>query len=202
MTKQELLQSLASHGVANNIIQAFRVVNREDFIPPEYQPYAYEDGALPIGQGQTISQPYTIAFMLNLLQVNDQQKILEVGAGSGYVLALLNQLSQDAKIFATERILDLVERSQQTLADYKNIKIFHTPDNLGLAKEQPFDRILVSAAAEQLPEELIAQLSDDGILVCPVKDSIIKVWQENNQIKKEEHYGFAFVPLIIKTKTA
>ena len=196
MTKQELLQSLKSNGFADNILQAFSVINREDFIPVKYKSQVYKDRALSIGYGQTISQPYTIAFMLDLLDVKDGQKILEVGSGSGYVLVLLNKLSKNPQIFGTEIIKELVDRSQVILSKYKNIKIIHTPDQLGLSKEKLFNRILVSAAAKKLPEELLDQLADNGILVCPVKDSIIKAWKKDGQIKTEEHYGFTFVPLI------
>ncbi|MCD4760480.1 L-isoaspartyl protein carboxyl methyltransferase [bacterium] len=196
VNKETLLQKLKDNNFSDKIVQAFSKVDRSVFIPPKYQGNAYQDIALPIGQGQTISQPYTIAFMLNLLELEGKQRILEVGSGSGYVLALLNQLSKNSKIFGTEKIYDLVERSQIILDKYNNIKIVHTPDTLGLSDQGLFDRILVSAAADQLPTELLEQLDNHGVLVCPVRNSIIKACKEAGKIKAKEYPGFAFVPLI------
>ena len=198
MQKTELLEYLRSLNLAKNIVQAFANVERKEFVPAKYQPDAYDNSALPIGYGQTISQPYTIAFMLNLLDIFDKQKILEIGSGSGYVLALLAQIAKNAKIFGTERIKELADSSRLVLAKYKNIKVLYTPSDLGLPTEAPFDRILVSATAQKLEKGILSQLADDGILVCPIKDSIVRVQKINGQIKKEEYFGFAFVPLITK----
>lgn len=198
MTKEELVEKLKAKGFSEKIVKAFAKVDRGKFIPDKYQTYAYEDAALPIGHEQTISQPQTIAFMFTLLDIEDGQKILEVGSGSGYVLELLANLAKGAKIYGTERIASLVERSTKTLSGYKNIQIFHSPDILGLPKEGPFDRILISASAEKLPKEILDQLKERGILVCPVKESIIKAKKEKGKIKTEEFPGFIFVPLITK----
>lgn len=174
------------------INKAFGRIDRKNFIPKEYQSLAYEDTALPIGYEQTISQPSTIAFMLELLEVDNDQKILEIGSGSGYVLALLNQVADNLDIYGVEIIPELVSSSRKILKDSSNIKIFNASSRLGLLTEAPFDRILISAAAKEFPKELINQLNDGGIIVCPVKSSIIKY---KNGIF-EEYPGFVFVPLI------
>ena len=196
MNKQELLARLKEEGFAEPIVQAFANVKREKFLPDGSVDLAYEDTALPIGQGQTISQPSTIAFMLELLQVKPQQKILEVGSGSGYVLALLNQLSPDSEIYGAERVGELTELSKKRLAKIKNIQICYTPNKLGLSKQQPFDRILVSAAARQLPQLLINQLADNGLMVCPINHSIWQVKKQKGRLLTKEFPGFVFVPLI------
>lgn len=197
MNKKELIESLRHHGFSERIIRAFKETDRENFIPEKEKKYAYEDTALPIGYMQTISQPYTIAFMLNLLELKDEQKILEVGSGSGYVLALISEISKNGKIFGIERIKELAENSRKKLKKYRNIKIIHGSGFRGLKEEAPFDRILVSASAESIPKNLIRQLKDKGILVIPVRESILKI-TKGKKNKIEEYHGFRFVPLIEK----
>jgi protein-L-isoaspartate(D-aspartate) O-methyltransferase len=196
MNKKELIKSLRRRGFSEKIIRAFEKIKREEFIPEEEQKYAYEDIALPIGYMQTISQPYTIAFMLDLLELKDGQKILEVGSGSGYVLALISQISKNGKIFGVERIKELAENSRKKLEKYKNIKIIHGSGFRGLKEEAPFDRILVSASARSIPEALIRQLKYNGILVIPVRNSILKIKKTKKGSKIDEFPGFVFVPLI------
>lgn len=195
MNKKQLLKKLADSGIEKNIIYAFDKVEREKFVPENLQKYAYEDIALPIGHGQTISQPYTIAFMLSLLDYKPKHKILEVGSGSGYVLSLLNAMGYNNQIYGTEIIEDLYERSTQRLETHKNIKIHKAKETLGLP-EQSFDRILVSAAAEEIPETLVKQLKNDGVMVCPIQNSIMKITKFNGDIKTETHQGFVFVRLV------
>jgi len=180
----------------NSIAEAFRSVNREEFVPSQYRNFAYEDTALPIGQGQTISQPSTIAFMLELLEIKDEQKILEIGSGSGYVLALLSKINPNGTIIGVERIKEFVNSSRENLKKFGNIKIFHANGFNGLEKEAPFDRILVSAATQRIPPKLIDQLKINGILVIPIENSIVKLKKKKNKNEIEEHEGFVFVPLL------
>lgn len=194
MNKEELIKKLKSQGFSSKIVSAFEKIRREDFISKELKKYAYEDEPLPIGYGATISQPYTIAFMLNLLELKDRLKILEVGSGSGYVLALMNELSKNSEIYGIERIEELVEKSRKILK--KNIHVIHNDGYFGLKEKAPFDRILVSASADEIPKNLIEQLNNDGILVCPIKNSIFKIKKEKNKINKKEYEGFIFVPLV------
>lgn len=196
MIKKELIEYLRKQGFAPNIVQAFSQVNREDFIAPEFKELAYVNQPLPIGPGATISQPATIALMLDLLELKDQQKILEIGSGSGYVLALLNLIVKDGQIYGVEILEDLVNKSKKVLSDHRNINIFCDNGFSGLVKYAPYDRILISATTDKIPEHLYQQLADTGILVCPVKNSIWQIKKQNNRITTKEFPGFVFVPLI------
>ncbi|MEM0465551.1 MAG: protein-L-isoaspartate(D-aspartate) O-methyltransferase [Candidatus Pacearchaeota archaeon] len=195
MNKKELLDLLRKEGFSEKIINAFSKVNREIFVPDELKEFAYENHPLPIGYGQTISQPYTIAFMLSLLDVKDGQKILEVGSGSGYVLALINELSKNLKIFGVEIIKELYEKSKKNLKSFKNIKVFNLDGTKGLLQESPFDRIIVSASADEIPRDLIKQLKTGGIMVIPVLNSIFSIKKEAKGNEIKEYPGFVFVPL-------
>lgn len=195
MDKTLLLASLKSEGFPEHIIKAFAKVPREKFISPSLKEEAYIDTPLPLEKGATISQPYTIAFMLNLLELKPKQKILEIGSGCGYVLALLSEITQ-GKIFGIEIIKSLARKSKQYLKNYKNIKVFSQDGSEGLSKNAPFDRILISASAEKLPTHLYKQLKENGILVTPVKNSIIQIKKQKDKIKIKESPGFVFVPLI------
>ncbi len=196
MGKLELIEYLKKQGFAKQIVQAFQKVDREDFVKPELKDLSYQNRPLPIGPGATISQPYTIAFMLNLLELKDQEKILEIGSGSGYVLALINQIVKKAEIYGIEVLEDLVIKSQQVLKEYSNIQIICANGRQGLKEQAPYDRILMSAAAQQLPKHLYSQLKEGGILVCPVQNSIWQIKKTKKGIKEKEFYGFAFVPLV------
>ena len=196
MDKEHLIQHLKNYKFSEKIIGAFKKVKREDFIPQDLKKFAYEDTPLPIGHNQTISQPYTIAFMLNLLEIENKQKILEVGSGSGYVLALMSELNLNGKIIGIERIKQLAENSSKALKNYKNVKVIYGQGEKGLEKEKPFDRILVSASSSSIPKKLLEQLKINGILVMPLRDSIIQLKKLKNKEQIKEFPGFVFVPLI------
>lgn len=198
MHKEDLIRNLRRQKFPEKIVKAFEKVNRKDFVPKEQQISAYEDKPLPIGEGQTISQPYTIAFMLMLLELDSdkKQKILEVGSGSGYVLALINEISKNSELYGVEVIKELSEKSKQALKDKKNIQIFHKSGKEGLPEKAPFDKILVSAAAKQIPQKLTQQLKLGGILVVPVRNSIMCIKKFANENQITEFPGFAFVPLV------
>ena len=195
MNKEHLLSQLKSEGFSQGIIKALAKVPREDFVPENLREYAYSDEALPLEKGATISQPYTIAFMLNLLELKPKQKILEIGSGCGYVLALLSEIT-DGKIYGVEIIKSLAEKSKQYLKNYKNITVLSKDGFRGLKEKAPFDRILISAAADKLPEHLYSQLTEKGILLAPVNNSIFQIKKENGKIKIKEFPGFVFVPLV------
>lgn len=196
MNKKELIRHLKEQDFSENILNAFSKIKREDFISKEFKESAYEDIPLPILGGQTISQPYTIAFMLTLLELYDNQTVLEVGSGSGYVLALINELSKNAKIYGIERIKELAENSKKVLKNKKNIKIFNADGIKGLKEKAPFDRILVSASSKEIPQKLLSQLKYNGVLVCVVGESIIVVKKTYKENKVMEYPGFIFVPLV------
>ena len=196
MDKTQLISSLQSHGFPKEILKAFEKVPREKFIPEKYKQYAYEDTAISIGHSATISQPYTIVFMLNLLELKPKQKILEIGSGSGYVLALLSEITK-GEIFGIEIIKELADKSRDILKDCKNIKIINKSGKSGLKEKAPFDRILISASANSIEEikPLLAQLNSSGILVAPVKNSIIKIKKQKDKITMQEFPDFVFVEL-------
>lgn len=194
------------------IISAFKKIKRLDFIWPEEAGLAEVDAPISIGYGQTISQPATVAFMLEKLRPGKGEKILDVGAGSGWTTALLAQVVGDAgKIYGLERIRELADFAVGNLGKYNFIKkgivqIFCTDGYKGLPEFAPFDRILVSAAAEELPAELLQQLKVGGRLVLPIGQAgrtqavAVIEKQADGKFKKIEYPGFIFVPLIKDNK--
>lgn len=195
MNKEQLLEYLSRQGFDQKIVAAFTQVAREDFLDKSLLSQAYENIALPLGQGATISQPYTIAFMLDLLELADSHKILEIGSGSGYVLALLNQIAKNSQIYGLEIKESLAQKSSQLLQAYPHIKIIAASGAQGYTREAPYDRILVSASARKMPTELYSQLNEAGILVCPVDRSIWQIKKIKGRISQKEFPGFVFVPL-------
>ena len=182
-----------------HIIDAFKEVDRKYFVPESLREETYIDYALPIGNGQTISQPSTVAFMLEKLAPQKGDKVLDIGSGSGWTTALLCHIvGEKGSVTGVERVSALVEQGQENLSqfDFDHGCIKQAGEKLGLPSEQ-FDRILVSAAADEIPEELFSQLKIGGTLVIPVDNSIYKFTKiSEEQIENEEFYGFIFVPLI------
>lgn len=205
MNKQELLDSLGEKGFSGQIIEAFSKVKREDFIPKNVQPMAYEDTALPVGHGQTISQPYTIAVMLSLLELKKDkaQKVLEIGSGCGYVLALLSEIvGKNGKVYGMELLKELAEKSKANLADYGNIIVYNKNGSEGLPEKAPFDSIIISAALSHIPEKIMGQLKNKGTIVAP-KGSRFEQELVAIQRKSESEFeiknrvpGFIFVPFV------
>lgn len=205
MEYSELLNDLTDQGVLKNplIIKAFKEIKRGDFVLPGFADSAGLDAPLPIGCGQTISQPRTVAFMLELLEPGPGQKILDVGSGSGWTSALLAFcVGENGKVFAVERIPELCEFGKKNVSRYNFIKkgivdIFCADASRGLPEQAPFDRILVSAAADDLPDMVKKQLKIGGRLVIPVKNSVwLVVRRSEDRFEEREFYGFSFVPLI------
>ena len=200
--KEILLKSLKEKGFSKQILKAFEKVKREDFIPEILKDRAYEDTALSLGFGQTISQPYTIATMLSLLELKPSLRVLEVGSGCGYVLALLSEiLGSKGKVFGIEIIKELGEKSKENLENYENIKVYNKNGRLGLKTKAPFDRIIISAAYNEIPKPLIEQLKENGIIVAPVgshySQSLIAYKKVMGKIGIEKEIpGFIFVPLV------
>lgn len=190
-----------SEAVDPRISAAFERVPREAFLPTELADRAYEDTALPIGLGQTISQPSMIALMLAALDCSPRHRVLEVGSGSGYVLALLSLLA--GEVFGVERHPELAARARETLRDLgvTDVVVQEGDGTLGFPAHAPYDRILVSAGAPAIPEALLAELSEGGRLVMPVGggDSQILVTCERDD-KGTLHYragaACVFVPLV------
>jgi len=196
MQKEELIHSLREK-FPEKIVSAFQKVKRENFLPDHLKSYAYEDMALPLEEGSTISQPKTISFMLELLELKQNQKILEIGSGSGYVLALLSEIIKNGKIYGMEIKKTLAINSKKLLEEDSNIEIFNRSGFDGLPEFAPFDRILISASCKDMrvPYNLTEQLKDKGILVAPVRESVFQIKKQNGKLTEKEFKGFAFVPL-------
>ncbi|MCU1300095.1 MAG: protein-L-isoaspartate O-methyltransferase [Candidatus Sulfotelmatobacter sp.] len=160
---------LRDRGISDpRVLEAMLRVPRHEFVPEPYRAQAYEDHPLPIGDNQTISQPYIVAVMLEALQLRPSDKVLEVGTGSGYVTALLAELA--AEVFSIERHPALARKARDLLAGlgYSNVHVFAGDGTLGLPAAAPFDAIMVAAAAPDLPPALIAQLDDQGRMIIPI----------------------------------
>ena len=190
------------------LTKAFLEIPREIFLAEAYQLHAYEDIALPTMGGQTISQPSTIAHMLELLDVQEGMRVLEVGSGCGYVLALLSKrVGHTGKVFGVELDEKLVAFSRKKIQQLKlkNVEVVQGDGALGLEKEAPFDRILVSAAAPFVPPALFKQLIEKGHIVAPIGDSfsqqLLKMSKFRGKVIKKEIEGsmYEFVPLRSKT---
>ncbi len=197
-----LVDDMISSGMLQSplIIDAFRTIDRKYFVPEEYEDEAYADMPLPIGDYQTISQPSTVAFMLERLAPQDGNTVLDIGSGSGWTTALLCYMVGDkGSVIGLERISSLVEQGRENLSKFRfnsHCHIERAGEELGLPGKQ-FDRILVSASADEIPETLFVQLKIGGILVIPIGESIFKFTKvSETQVDKEEFYGFVFVPLI------
>jgi protein-L-isoaspartate(D-aspartate) O-methyltransferase len=205
-SNQELVNYLKERGVlrTKEIIDAFLKIDRKDFVKEEYIDPAYFDTPLPTLMGQTISQPYVVAFMLELLQPQKGQKILDIGFGSGWTTSLLAEIvGENGKVYGIEVVPEVFEFGKKNIGKYNFlqrgiVEVFLMDGSKGFPEKAPFDRILVSAASKKIPEEMILQLKDGGILVIPDFEGIWKVKKINGKIEKEYHYGFIFVPLVEK----
>lgn len=203
MDKIELIKTLEEKKFPQPIINAFSSVKRQDFAPYNLRGMAYNETALAIGHGQTISEPKVIALMLSLLDVKKGQKILEIGSGSGYVLALLSEMVEyKGKVFGVEIIKELATKSRDNLIDYKNVRVSQKNGSQGLPEEAPFDRIIISAALRDIPETIMGQLKIGGVLVAPKGSRFeqeIVVIQRKSKTEFEvlkKLPGFLFVPFI------
>jgi protein-L-isoaspartate(D-aspartate) O-methyltransferase len=192
---------LRARGISDpRVLDAMLRVPRHEFVPEDYWRQAYEDHPLPIGDGQTISQPYVVALMLESLQLTSNDQVLEVGTGSGYVTALLAELV--GKVFSVERHPALADRARNVLAalGYAKTQIFTGDGAIGLPAVAPFDAILVSAAASELPPALLAQLGDSGRMIIPIgspdSQQLQFVRMQNGQPAISLRELVRFVPLV------
>lgn len=201
----ELITELVrgGHLITSRIIEGFRTIRRKDFIPTELEQNHAENRPLPIGYGQTISQPLTVAFMLELLQPREGDKILEIGSGSGWQTALLAHLvGPKGAVISMERIRPLGDFAQLHIDKYHftNVRLIVGDGTRGYAREAPYDKIIVAAAAEEIPAQLFKQLAGGGILVMPVgnvEQDIVKMEKiSSKEFSKHIYPGFQFVPLV------
>jgi protein-L-isoaspartate(D-aspartate) O-methyltransferase len=170
-------QQIQGRGIRDaRVLAAMRKVPRDRFVPAELVPRAYDDTPLPIGLGQTISQPFIVAYMTETLAVEPHHKVLEVGTGSGYQAAVLGELARD--VYTIEIVPELARRATRTLQElrYRNVHVREGDGYAGWAEHAPFDRIMVTAAPEQIPKPLIDQLGPSGRLVIPVGEQGRTQW--------------------------
>lgn len=202
---ENLINELIEQGYLKTpkIIEAFHKVKRDDFLPEAIRGKAEINAPLPIGNGQTISQPLTVAFMLELLRPEAGDKVLDVGSGSGWQTALLAQIvGESGKVYALERIRDLKEFGQKNIAKYgfSNVRFFLADATRGLKKHAPFDKIIVAAAAHSIPAALVEQLEAPGRLVIPegvTMSDIVLIYKDKwGKVSEERYPGFSFVPLL------
>jgi len=190
---------IASRGIKNTgVLEAMGKVPREIFVPSGYKDSAYEDRPLPIGMGQTISQPFIVALMTESLELDNSMEVLEIGTGSGYQSAILSVLAR--KVYSVEIKKDLFERARKILTKYPNIEISNHDGSKGWKKHAPYDRIIITAAPGQIPHVFMDQLKEGGILVIPVGPShwdqeLFKIIKTPEGMKKIKICDVAFVPL-------
>jgi len=200
--KMQFILSIRSKGVVdNNVLQALETVNREQFLKGLFAQRAYEDTPLPIDCGQTISQPSIVGLMTQALRVTNRDKILEIGTGSGYQTAILSKLAR--RIYSVERFKPLYEEARAIFRKLQlnNITSVWSDGSQGVVEQQPFDRIIVTAAAEDPPPTLLNQLKIGGIMVIPVGQSdeiqkLIRVERTETNFKYEDLCDVRFVPLL------
>lgn len=184
----------------NAVINAFLKVNRGNFILPQYKEVAYHDFPLPIPAGQTISQPTTVAIMTEALKLKKGMKVLEVGAGSGYQAAIIAETVDNGHVYTTEIIKELAAFARKNLKKEKitNVTIVHYDGSIGYSKQSPYDRIIITAACPKVPEPLLQQLKDNGILLAPVGSGIqqlLRITRKKDKFFTENLGEFVFVPL-------
>jgi len=201
LREEMVKKQLITRGIEDErVLEVFRRLKREKFVPPEARKDAYEDFPLPIGEGQTISQPYMTALMTQRLELKGEEKVLEIGTGSGYQTAILAELSKE--VYSVERISSLAQGAKRLLRKlgYTNIRILVTDGTLGWEEFSPYDRILVTAGTKEVPAPLLAQLKNGGIMVIPVGDiysqELEVIRKEKDNIRTKTVEKCVFVPLI------
>ena len=200
--RRSLVEELKNKGISDeNVLNAINAVPRHVFLDSSFLDFAYQDKAFPIGSGQTISQPFTVAFQSSLLEIKKNMKVLEIGTGSGYQACVLAAMG--AKVFSIERQRKLYTKTKAFLAEFPyRIKTFLGDGNKGLPTYGPFDRIIITAAAPEIPQALIDQLKVGGMMVIPLSENescqtmLRLTKQEDGSLSREEYGDFRFVPML------
>ena len=199
--RKELVEKIRKKEINDKkVLEAIGRVQRHMFMDKEHLQHSYNDNAFPIGEGQTISQPYTVAFQTQLLNIKKGDKVLEIGTGSGYQTAVLLELGADVYTIERQKELYLKAQTLLTNLDYKP-HFFYSDGYKGLPAYSPFDKILITAAAPYIPEKLKKQLKIGGIMVLPLGGSNVQIMTSlhkvyENKFEKNEFGGFVFVPLL------
>lgn len=198
--KEALLAELAASVRDRRVLEAMARVPRERFVPPELVPHAYDNRPLPIGHGQTISQPLIVALMTEALELRGHEKVLEVGTGSGYQAAILAELARE--VVTVERVPELAQRAARVLAElgYQNVRVYLAGETLGWPPEAPYDAIMVTASAPRVPKSLVEQLAEGGRMVIPVGgrelQELVLVEKGPRGVRRRNLGPCGFVPLI------
>jgi len=200
--RMEFILTLRRRGISNAaVLRAMDEVPRDHFVPEAFRDQAYADHALPIACGQTISQPYVVAYMTEHLDVHPQHKVLEVGTGSGYQAAILSRLARE--VVTVERYRTLAETARARLAalGMTNVEVLVEDGLAGAAERGPYDRIIVTAAAEEIPEALVASLAEGGVMILPLgphggAQDLVKLTKTKDGVAREDLIGVRFVPLL------
>lgn len=216
-SNEKLIELLEKDGYLNKevIIEAFKHIDRKDFIPEEFKSEAYKNEALPIGNNQTISQPLVVAFMLELLDLQSGEKVLEIGTGSGWKTVLMAHILTNAKkeinktstnisysIVSIERIEDLYKTAKKNISKYNQeiqdtVNLILGDASIGYKEFAPYDKIIAAAETEEVPQIWLEQLKIGGRIVAPIKNSIIVIEKKSkDKYEKKEYFGFSFVPLV------
>jgi protein-L-isoaspartate(D-aspartate) O-methyltransferase len=200
--RMEFLLSLRRRGISDQaVLRAIDAVPREKFVLAEFADAAYADQAMPIACGQTISQPYVVAYMTEQLGVTDEHRVLEVGTGSGYQAAILSQLA--GQVFTVERYRTLAESARKVLAElgYDNVTVIAGDGLKGVPEHAPYDRIIVTAAAETIPQALVDELAAGGVMILPLGEHdgpqrLVKLTRNPEGVAQEDLIWVRFVPLL------
>ncbi len=201
LRKNMVEQQLETRDITDEkVLEVMGKIQRHKFIPSSLMPQSYEDHPIPIGYGQTISQPYIVALMTQVLDVNENDKVLEIGTGSGYQAAVLSGLVKE--VYTIEIIKELAEAAGERLSNlkYKNVEVKHADGYFGWQENAPFDAIIVTAASNHIPPPLLEQLKDNGKLVIPLGNirtfqTLTIVTKKGNELETEFVTGVRFVPL-------
>ncbi len=204
--KQMVERQLAARDIKDRrVLEAMSVVPRHAFVDPPYRHMAYADHPLPIGDGQTISQPYIVALMTQLLEIRPDEKVLEIGTGSGYQAAVLAQLQ--AEVYTIEIIESLAQKATAVLADlgYENIHVKWGDGNAGWIEEAPFDAAIITCATPEVPEPLFRQIREGGRIVVPLGDpfsyqTLTLIVKRDGKPKTQRVLGVRFVPMTSKKR--
>jgi protein-L-isoaspartate(D-aspartate) O-methyltransferase len=200
MEKEQLIEKLRRQGIKEEILEAIEKVDRKDFVLEKDLNEAYEDHPLSIGYRQTISQPYTVAFMLQELELKKGDKVLEIGTGSGWNAALISYLiGNEGKVYSVEIVVELAKSAKEKLKNYKNGIILNADASDGLSEYAPYNKIILTAAPSKIAEEFKEQLADGGILLAPVGEytqKLMKLIRRGDKFIETEKGDFIFVPLV------
>jgi protein-L-isoaspartate(D-aspartate) O-methyltransferase len=201
LQEEMVTQQIMRRGVVTpRVIEAFKKVPRHLFVPEQFQSHSYNDHPLPIGEGQTISQPYIVALMTDLLDLSGEDKILEIGTGSGYQAAILAELGKE--VYTTERHKLLAERAEKIFKElnYQNVKVLVGDGTKGWKEFSPYQKIIVTASAPDVPQPLFIQLDEMGKLVIPIggrwSQDLVLIEKRKGKMIRKSVCGCVFVPLI------